>query len=62
MYLLAPPKYDPIEEEKAKFEVFGEACRILEAAGIPHVMGGGVGRPAQRRAPPHQRAARVIGE
>jgi hypothetical protein len=42
MYLLEAPKYDPIEAEKAKFEVFGEACRILEEAGIPHVMGGGV--------------------
>lgn len=52
MYLLEAPKYDPIEEEKAKFEVFGEACRILEAAGIPHVMGGGVAVRAYGRTRP----------
>lgn len=52
MYLLAAPKDDPIEAEKAKFEVFGEACRILEAAGIPHVMGGGVAVRAYGRTRP----------
>ena len=52
MYLLEAPKYDPIEAEKAKFEVFGEACRILEAAGIPHVMGGGVAVRAYGRTRP----------
>lgn len=52
MYLLEAPKYDPIEEEKAKFEVFGEACRILEAAGVPHVMGGGVAVRAYGRTRP----------
>lgn len=52
MYLLAPPKDDPVEAEKAKFEVFGEACRILEAAGIPHVMGGGVAVRAYGRTRP----------
>ncbi len=52
MYLLEEPKYDPIDEEKAKFKVFGEACRILEAAGIPHVMGGGVAVRAYGRTRP----------
>lgn len=52
MYLLAAPKDDPIEAEKAKFEIFGEACRILEAAGIPHVMGGGVAVRAYGRTRP----------
>lgn len=42
MYLLQAATHDPIAEERAKFDVFGEACRILEEAGIPHVMGGGV--------------------
>lgn len=52
MYLLEAPKHDPIEDEKAKFEVFGEACRILEDAGIPHVMGGGVAVRAYGRTRP----------
>lgn len=42
MYLLNAATHDPAEELKAKFEVFGHACRILEDANIPHVMGGGV--------------------
>lgn len=42
MYLLAAPREDWASDERAKFAVFGEACRILEEAGIPHVMGGGV--------------------
>lgn len=62
MYLLAEPRYDPLEEEKAKFEVFGEACRILEAAGIPHVMGGGVAVRAYGRTRPLKDADIFMGK
>jgi hypothetical protein len=51
MYLLEAPKDDPIDE-RAKFAVFGEACRILDMAGIPHVMGGGVAIRAYGRTRP----------
>lgn len=52
MYLLNAATHDPVEEEKAKFEVFGHACKILEEAGIPHVMGGGVAVRAYGRTRP----------
>ena len=52
MYLLNAATHDPAEELKAKFAVFGHACRILEEAGIPHVMGGGVAVRAYGRTRP----------
>jgi predicted nucleotidyltransferase len=51
MYLLEAPK-EHADDERAKFAVFGEACRILDAAGIPHVMGGGVAIRAYGRTRP----------
>lgn len=39
---LLPPPAGPAIDERAKFAVFSEACRILEGARIPYVMGGGV--------------------
>lgn len=51
MYLLEAPKENP-GDERAKFAVFGEACRILDDAGIPHVMGGGVAIRAYGRTRP----------
>lgn len=51
MYLLEAPKDNPIDE-RAKFAIFGEACRILEEAGIPYVMGGGVAIRAYGRTRP----------
>lgn len=51
MYLLEAPKDTP-PDERAKFAVFGEACRILEEAGIPYVMGGGVAIRAYGRTRP----------
>jgi len=51
MYLLEAPK-DNAGDERAKFAVFGEACRILDDAGIPHVMGGGVAIRAYGRTRP----------
>lgn len=41
MKLLPFPESTAIDE-RAKFAVFSEACRILEAEKIPYVMGGGV--------------------
>jgi predicted nucleotidyltransferase len=51
MYLLEAPKDNPYDE-RAKFAVFGEACRILEEASIPYVMGGGVAIRAYGRTRP----------
>ena len=51
MYLLEAPKDTP-KDERAKFAVFGEACRILENAKIPYVMGGGVAVRAYGRTRP----------
>lgn len=51
MYLLEAPKGDSLDE-RAKFAVFAEACRILEEARIPHVMGGGVAIRAYGRTRP----------
>lgn len=51
MYLLEAPKDNP-KDERAKFAVFGEACRILDDASIPYVMGGGVAIRAYGRTRP----------
>ena len=51
MYLLEAPK-DPQADERAKFAVFAEACRILEDEGIPYIMGGGVAIRAYGRVRP----------
>ena len=51
MYLLEAPK-ENLYDERAKFAVFGEACRILEDAAIPYVMGGGVAIRAYGRTRP----------
>lgn len=50
MMLLEPPKDE--SDERAKFAVFSEACRILEEEGIPYVMGGGVAVRAYGRTRP----------
>ena len=51
MFLLEAPRDNPYDEQ-AKFAVFGEACRILEDARIPYVMGGGVAIRAYGRTRP----------
>lgn len=50
MYLLEPPKDE--SDERAKFAVFAEACRILDNCEIPYVMGGGVAIRAYGRTRP----------
>lgn len=49
---LLPPPQDHQSDERAKFAVFAEACRILEEEGIPYVMGGGVAIRAYGRVRP----------
>lgn len=51
MYLLEAPK-EPGHDERAKFAVFAECCRILEEQGIPYIMGGGVAIRAYGRTRP----------
>lgn len=51
MYLLEAPRENACDE-RGKFAIFGEACRILEDARIPHVMGGGVAIRAYGRSRP----------
>ncbi|HEY9724717.1 MAG TPA: nucleotidyltransferase [Oscillatoriaceae cyanobacterium] len=51
MYLLEAPRENSCDE-RGKFAIFGEACRILEDARIPHVMGGGVAIRAYGRSRP----------
>jgi hypothetical protein len=52
MYLLEAPKDHEGHDERAKFAVFAEACRILEEQGIPYIMGGGVAIRAYGRTRP----------
>lgn len=48
MDLLEPPK----DDEREKVQVLAEACRILDAEGIPYVVGGGLAQRAYGRARP----------
>jgi hypothetical protein len=52
MYLLEAPKDHQAPDERTKFAVFAEACRILEEQGIPYIMGGGVAIRAYGRTRP----------